>query len=322
MCIITAAALCGCAKEQSVEQKSETRLLLDTYCTITIYDSADSTLLDEAFDLCAQYEALFSITIEGSDVWRINHAMGAPVEVDPQTVELILSGLSFGELSGGLFDITIGRLSRLWDFSGEQYLPSDEELEEACKTIDYTQVRIVENTVQLLDPDAWIDLGAVAKGHIADKIAGFLVARGITAAVIDLGGDIAAIGQKPDGEPWRIGIRKPQGGTNELLGVAGIGESSIVSSGIYERKFERDGVTYHHILDPGTGKPVLTDVVSVTILADSAVTGEGLSTIILLIGSDRAQEIFNSVSGFTGALLVLENGDVLEFGDIDMRWID
>ena len=116
--ILTLLLLCGCADKQSGEQISETRLFLDTYCSITIHGSDDAEVLDEAFALIAEMEALFSITVNGSDVWRINHAGGVPVVVDPRTVEVIAAGLEFGELSDGMLDITIGRLSRLWDFGG------------------------------------------------------------------------------------------------------------------------------------------------------------------------------------------------------------
>ena len=321
LAILIAVAVSGCGEGQSDEQISETRLLLDTFCTITIHGYGGPELINEAFDLCEGYETLFSITMEGSDVWRINHADGSPVEVARETVELIETGLDYGEISGGLFDITIGRVSRLWDFGGEPYIPSETELTDARVTVDYKKVRIVGDTVQLLDPDAWIDLGAIAKGYIADKIAAFLVENGVTGAVIDLGGDVVAVGSKSDGEPWRIGLRKPQGGTGDLLGVVETEEASIVSSGVYERQFEKDGVLYHHILDPKTGRPAHSDVISATVIAKNAAAGEGLSTIAILVGSERVQELFDLTPEFTGAALVLENGDVLRFGDIDLKVI-
>jgi thiamine biosynthesis lipoprotein len=174
--------------------------------------------------------------------------------------------------------------------------------------------------VQLEDPDAWIDLGAIAKGYIADKIAEYLIARGVTSAVIDLGGDVVAVGSKQDGSLWRIGVRKPGGNANELLGVVETGEASIVSSGIYERKFEKDGVIYHHILDPNTGMPARGDVISATVVAENAVIGEGLSTIIILAGSESVKALIDLVPGLIGVVLVLENGELLKYGD--MRWSD
>jgi len=362
LAIFTASLLYGCAnpslslQKQPDGQISETRLLLDTFCTITIYSDADPGLLDEAFELCAEYEALLSITVEGSDVWRVNHAGGEPVTVDPRTIELIQEGLEFGGISSGMFDITIGRLSRLWDFGAayredltlEPTIPAEAELEAARVTVDYRKVSIDGDTVQLADPGAWLDLGAIAKGYIADKIAGFLTERGVTAALIDLGGDIVTLGSKQDGSPWRIAVREPFGEMDDYLGVIEIpgeihaempggtpaellGETSteilggtpaeipgvsVISSGVYERQFEKDGVLYHHILDPNTGMPVKSNVISATVLTENAVAGEGLSTTMVLLGSSKIQELLYKFPGFIGAVLVLDSGEVLELGDV------
>ena len=311
------ALLGGCAKKQPGEQISETRLLLDTFCTITIHGDVDQRLLDEAFEICEEYENLLSITIEGSDIWRINNAGGEPVKVDLRTIEVIKAGLEFAQITGGMFDITIGRLSRLWDFgtTGEAKVPSEQEIETARATIDYTKVNIEGETVQLGDPDAWIDLGGIAKGFIGDKIAEHLTSRGAAGALINLGGDVITAGNRKDGKPWRIALRDPFGEAEDWLGVFEISGSSVISSGTYERKFEKDGITYHHILDPNTGYPVASDVVSATVVTSGGMVGEGLATAAVLMGSDRAREIFEQTPGFIGAALVLENGELQMFGD-------
>ena len=314
--------LAGCTTKQTpVETAGDTRLLLDTYCTITVSALNAQSLLEEAFYLCATYEELFSITLEESDVWSINHANGAPVTVAPETVELIKLGLEIGELSGGYFDISIGRLSTLWDFTGQSGIPSEDAISLARSTVDYRQIIIDGNTVRLVDPEAWIDLGGIAKGYIADRIAEFLIGRGATSAVIDLSGDVALAGEKQDGSPWRIGVRNPFGSRSELIGVVETGEASIVTSGTYERQFESDGVIYHHIIDPFTGMPVNTDIVGVTIVADSSTIGDALSTAVLLLGSERAAGFLDQVPGFIGALLVLENGTLMEYGGINFQAI-
>jgi len=291
---------------------------MDTYCTITIHGDIEPVLLDEAFELCAELEALFSITIEGSDVWRINNAGGEPVSVDPRTVEVIRAGIEFGVLSDGMLDISIGRLSRSWDFGGaKESVPlSPATLDSLLQTVDFTKVKIGNNTVQLENPDAWIDLGAIAKGYIADKIAELLIAKGVSGALIDLGGDVKTVGNRQNGDPWRIALRKPFGNMEEWIGITEVSCAAVVSSGIYERYFEVDGVMYHHILDPFTGMPAKTDVVSATIIAQDALIGEGLSTIAVLAGSDKARWFFEQSNGFIGAVLVLDTGELLEFGDI------
>lgn len=309
-------ALSGCAVNKAREPVSETRILLDTFCTITVYGKHSASLVDEALDLCAEYEKLFSMTLEESDVWRVNHANGAPVTVSPQTAELIRAGLEFGEISGGMFDITVGKLSTLWDFSGNPRVPSATELEDARASVDYRQVIIDGNSVRLLNPEAWIDLGGIAKGYIADRLADFLEGGGVDGAVIDLGGDVSVVGAKTDGSLWSIGVRKPFGGRNDLLGIVNTGEASIVTSGTYEREFVENGILYHHILDPFTGMPARSDVTGATVLAESAAAGDALSTITLLIGSEKAEDLLINTQGFIGALLILENGELLQLGDI------
>ena len=314
----------GCTGRQQGEVLSETRLLLDTYCTITIHGDVDQKILDEAFALCAELEALFSITVEGSDVWQINHNAGEFIIVDPRTLEVINAGLEFGDMSGGMFDIAIGRLTRLWDFgSGKEFIPSEVEIALALGAGSYRNINITAdkkivwiNPQDSSDDGAWIDLGAIAKGYIADLIAVLLEKHGVAGALIDLGGDVVTIGNRPDGGPWRIALKKPFGSMEEFLGVFEITGVSVVSSGIYERQFEKDGILYHHILDPNTGKPVSSDVISATVIAESALTGEGLSTIAILVGSEKVPDIFEKTPGFIGAVLVLDNGELLKFGDM------
>jgi len=296
---------------------SDSRFILDTVCTISILGTQDRTLLNEAFNLCTEYEKMLSITVEGSDVWRINHAGGTPVTVAPETIELLRLGIYYAELSGGIFDITVGRLSTLWDYSGKSGVPSGADLAFALDTVDFRGIHIEGNTVQLENPETWIDLGGIAKGYIADRISDFLREHGVPGAVIDLGGDIAIVGAKPDGSPWRIGVRQPFGEISDLLGAVSLGESSIVSSGIYERKFEENGIIYHHILDTNTGMPARSDIISATVVADSTVVGDIVSTIVIIAGSGAAAKLLDQTPGFIGALLVLDNGELLQYGDLD-----
>ena len=310
----------ACAPKTPQRPLSETRLLLDTVCTVAIYDpAADKDLPGEALDLCAEYERLLSRTIEGSDIWRINHAGGQPVTVDTRTAAVIQAGLEYGAFSGGLFDITIGQVSALWDFSGNPAVPSPAQLSAAQETVDYRRVTVTGNTVQLAHAGAWLDLGGIAKGYIADQLAAFLKERGVNAAVIDLGGNIVTVGAKPDGKPWRIGIEQPFSGRREVIGALNTGEASIVTSGIYERQFEENGVLYHHILDPASGLPSRSDVISATVVSQSSTVGDALTTIIILTGSEKAPALLEQAPGLMGALLMLENGELLQYGEVDFQ---
>ena len=307
---------------QASEPVSETRLMLDTVCTITIHEPNDKSLLAAAFDICADYEALLSTTVEGSDIWRINHAGGAPVTVSEQTARVISVGLDYGKLSDGMFDITIGRLSTLWDFKNRSTVPPETDIAIARETVDYMQVTVDGDTVRSANPDASIDLGGIAKGYITDRLADFLKENGVKSAVIDLGGNVVVVGKKTGGAPWTVGVRYPFGSQGELLGVLETGEASIVTSGIYERQFEENGIIYHHILDPNTGMPVRSDIVSVTVISESSMIGDVTTTVALLVGSEKMKDLIDKIPGFIGALLVLENGELIQLGNINFHEID
>jgi len=309
--------LAGCDRGQKMDPISETRLLLDTVCTITVYDPAEQGLLIEALDLCEKYESLYSRTIEGSDVWRINHAEGMPVSVEESTAGLIQAALDYGAVSGGFFDITVGRLCALWDFSGNPSVPSPADLAKALDTVDYRQVSIESGMVRIGNAQAWLDLGGIAKGYIADQLAGFLKERGVKSAIINLGGNIVTVGKRPDGGLWYIGVTQPFSDRSEIIGGLSIGEASIVTSGIYERQFMENGILYHHILDPASGMPVDSDVVSVTIVTESSTAGDALSTIVILLGSEKAAAVLDQAPGLVGAVLMLKSGELLQYGDID-----
>jgi len=312
--ILFVAALAGCAAVGSQNPISETRLLLDTVCTVTIYGTRDKTLLKETLDLCEEYESMFGMRTENSDIWRINHAGGIPIEVSPQTAEIIAAGIEYGRQSGGKFDITIGRLSALWDFSGNPSVPPATELSAACETVDYSKISVNGNVVTMHNPDAWIDLGGIAKGYIAGKLADYLKERGVMGAVIDLGGDVCVLGEKPDGGLWRVGIRKPNGNKGELVHIVSTTAASVVTSGTYERQFTSDGVKYHHILDPSNGMPSRSDVISATVVTENSIEGDVLSTLIVLTGSENVQSLLDTHTGLRSAFLVLENGECLDLG--------
>jgi len=328
----------GCAPEQSNEPIRDTQFLLNTLCTITIYkidgqDEAENKqdLIFQAFDLIVEYEALFSMTIENSDVWRINHAGGEETTVSQPTIDIIKQSLMYSELSDGMFDITIGRLTNLWK-SSEVLDDIEAELPNARETVDFKQIELSETgkTVRLNNPDAQIDLGGIAKGYIADRVSEFLIENGVKSALIDLGGDIITIGSRTQGDGsaaqgdgslvlhWRIAVREPFGsGMSNFFGIINTGEAAIVTSGIYERYFENDGIIYHHIIDPTTGYPSDTDVVSATVVSEKVITGDVLASIIVLIGSEKAEPLLNQVPGFIGALLILDNGEYIIYGDVD-----
>lgn len=293
---LTAALLCcqlftGCGrKNQSPVSKSG--FYFNTVITVTIYQPVSENVLDDCFALAADYESLFSNTIPESDVSRINAAGGKPVAVSEETIDLLNAGISYGELSGGKFDITIGKLSALWDISTKALLketdasmiPDAKEIADACETIDYHSIQINGTEVSLTNPDTQLDLGGIAKGYIADRMKEFLNEKGITSGFINLGGNFLALGPKQDGSAYTIGIQKPFDENGVSIATVKVTDETVVSSGIYERYFTANDVLYHHILDVATGYPYQNDLLGVTIITDSSIDGDALSTTCFSLG--------------------------------------
>lgn len=277
---------------------SKTAFLLDTFVVITIYDSQDESLLDGSLALCKGYEEQLSRTIQTSEIARLN-ARSAGTErmaVSPSTAELIEEGLDYSRLSGGAFDITIEPVSSLWDFtSGKAQLPDPEQLAEAVEKVGYEELYVEGDEVCFTSPDTRIELGAIAKGYIADKIKEYLLEQGVKSALINLGGNVLCIGEKPDGLPFKVGLQKPFRDRNETIAVLNIKDQSVVTSGVYERCFEKDGVNYHHILDPKTGYPYDNGLLSVTIVSPRSVDGDGLSTACFSLGLEEGIALLDTM---------------------------
>jgi len=287
--------LAGCA-DAAAQKQSAVGFYLDTVITLTAYVD-DAAVLNDALEVCGDYEHLLSRTVEGSDVWRINHAGGQGVEVSDVTVEILRTALQVSEMSGGVFDVTIAPVSTLWDFtSGAKVVPDAEVIAEAAARVDYRRVRIDGNVVTLPD-GMMIDLGGIAKGYIADAVKQYLAGRGVESAVLSFGGNIVTIGVKPDGSPWRVGIQDIDRPTGEYMLVALNFGGSTVTSGIYERGFEADGVYYHHILNPADGWPVQNELASVTIFSDSSMWGDALATAAFALGPERGAELIEGIDG-------------------------
>lgn len=303
--------LSGCAFT-SKEPISKTGFYFDTVITITIYDTDNETLLDKCFSYCDSFEKQISRTIETSEISRINAAKGQPVEVSETTIELIQKGIEYGEITDGAFDITIAPLSELWDFKNNPgNVPSDNKILEALSHVNYEIIVIEGNTVTLTDPNAAIDLGGIAKGYIADKLKEYLISEGVESALINLGGNILAIGEKPDNAPFNIGIQKPFDEQNETITSIAVRNSSVVTSGSYERYFEVNDKIYHHILDTKTGYPSDTGLLSVTILSDKSVEGDALSTACFALGLENGQKLIHSIQN-VDAIFITEDYKIID----------
>ncbi len=279
----------------------ESDFILGTVVRFKLYDPPKPKLFEELFAEIREYENLLSLNIPGSHISRINAAAGEnPVEVDPAVFEVIQEGLRYGRLSGGRFDITIGPLVNLWHIGyDDARVPSPEEIEAALPLADLAKVVTdpAAHTVGLTKPGMQMDLGAIAKGFIADRIAESLKSRGYERGIINLGGNVLALGSKPGNQPFRIGIQNPWEPRGASVGVLELEDLSLVSSGDYERFFIEDGVKYHHILDTATGYPVENSLTAVTIVSERSVDGDGLSTTVFAMGLEKGYALIESLEG-------------------------
>ena len=325
----------GCNSQVNNQGIGKSSYHLNTICAVTIYSMEGVEDLDESaiqkkalqlitdsFALCDEYEKILSKTIEGSDIYNINHAGGQAVAVDERTIEVVSKGLEYSQLSNGAFDITIGKVSDIWNFKemddqGNHIgtIPDNEVIDAAMNHVDYSKVVIEGNTIRLQDPEAELDLGGIAKGYIADKVAELLESKGVTSAVVDLGGNIVVIGQKgesisnPVGVDFSVGIADPN--SDGLLGLLKCEDKTVVTSGTYERYFELDGKRYHHVLDTNTGYPADTDLLAVTIIADKghSVDCDGLSTSCLALGKEKGLKLIQGLVGVQ-AIFIDKDGKV------------
>lgn len=297
----------ACNNTKDVEPVSKEGFYLDTVCKISIYDmdgdldkEKAEAAINKAYKRCRELENTLSNTIESSEVSQINSAGGKWVTVGKDTLKVVKAGVKYGELSDGDFDITIGSVSGLWDFQSENpVVPEQSKITEALKHVNYKNIQFNGNKIRLADPQAKLDLGGIAKGYVADELTTLLEKEGVTSAVINLGGNISTIGSKPDGSPFIIGIEKPYTDRTEIIGTTTADNQTVVTSGIYERQFQKDGKIYHHVLSSKTGYPVETQLEAVSLVAKKgrSMDIDAMSTICLMKGVDGGKAFIKKQKG-------------------------
>ena len=295
------------------ESVNYTKTAMGTVVELTLMKGGQARF-DEAakaaFAEIERLEALFSSYRPDSDISRINRSAGeTPVQVAPEVVEVVKAALRVSLLSGGAFDPTVGVLASVWGPSGEKgVVPSQDEIQGLLPLVDYRGVILDEagGKVGLAKKGMALNLGGVAKGYIVDMAAGVLKAHGVKSAVVHAGGDMFVF-QEDRTDPFTIGIQHPRK-KGELLGEAHVYNGAVPTSGDYERYFEKDGVRYHHILDPKTGFPA-KGTQSVTIIAEDPTSADALSTAVFVMGPEKGMELIERLEGVEG-VFVHENGKV------------
>lgn len=302
---------------------------MDTVMTITLYDG-DADVLEACQARVEQLEALLSATRADSDIGRLNET--GSVRASEDTLRILSATLEISRRTGGAIDPTIYPLVQAWGFpSDECRVPDAAELEALLPLVDYEQIGLDGDTGEIRLPEGVrIDLGSVGKGYAADQLAELMRESGVASALMDLGGNVHCVGAKANGQPWRVGIRDPLG--DGYVGAVSVTDSAVVTSGCYERYFEQDGVIYGHIIDPKTGRPVENGVQSVTVISESGVRSDALSTALFVLGPDGAAELWRRSSDFE-FVIVTESGAYItegladcfqpmgRFADAEWTWI-
>lgn len=270
---------CGNGRQERVDQS---HFAMDTYINISVYRAEDKAAAAACFDLMDRWDQMLSVTSETGEIAVLNRDGHARLSHD--TIALVEKALECADLTNGAFDPTLLPLKNLWrigERSADEPLPSREEIAAAQGATGYGKVALSGNAITL-SPGMGLDLGAIAKGYVADLCAQYLLDHGVSMGIINMGGNVRLLG----GKDYNVGVRDPRGSENQLLLTINTRDCSIVTSGDYERYFEKDGVRYHHIFDPKRGYPADTDLMAVTVIGSDGALCDALSTAFFVIGLD------------------------------------
>ena len=278
------------------EAYSKSFFAMDTYMTFTVYD--DNAEDARAALACAQeeidaLEALIAVTDAQSDIYAVNHGGGQPVAIQERTAELLSFALRMAQETGGALEPTLYPVLSAWGFTtDENRIPPGDQIDGLLESVGYDRVQVTDDGVTMAD-GMMLDLGSVGKGYAGDRAEQILREKGIDSAVLDIGGNIQAVGTKPDGSDWKLGLRSPFG--EGIFGTLQIADKAVVTSGNYGRYFiGEDGVRYGHILDPKTGYPVDNGLASVTVIAKEGKVCDALSTALFVMGLENAVRYWRS----------------------------
>lgn len=282
---------------------------LGTVNYIKVYDCPDENILQLAVNRVNEIEARMSAFLSDSDISRINQYAGSElVPIHPETMELLKNAMRYAELSGGAFDITVRPLVELWGIGKKNnYIPSEQKILQTLKLVNAKDLIINQELglAGLKNSGQKIDLGGIAKGYAADEVKRILHENNIKNALINLGGNVLTMGHRPDEEQWKIGVQNPLSPTGNYLGVLNVSEKTIVTSGSNERFFIKDGIRYHHILDPRSGKPTQTGLLSVTVVSDTSLEADVITTALFVMGLEKGIAFLREFAA--DAIFITEN---------------
>ncbi len=291
LCLCLSVAVPVSAPADTQAPLSRTEFVLWTTCTITLYDHQDPAILDACFTRLREIHARISVNVPSSEVDAVSAASGkSPVKVTDDILLVAQRALFFSQVSDGLFDPTVGPLIKVWKINKEHPdVPAQADIDAARALVNWHDLVLdpAKKTLFLKRAGMQLDLGGVAKGYAADEMVRILTERGVKSAIIDLGGNIYAMGNGRDGTAWRIGIQNPDAERGDPLGIARVVNKTVVTSGVYEHYFIKNGRRYHHIMDTRTGYPTENGVESATVISDKSVDADGLATTLICMGTKQ-----------------------------------
>lgn len=300
--------LCGCANSaesssEDTKEYSRDIFAMDTYMYLKAYGEHADTALGYSSEQILSLEEIFSVTSEKSDIWAINHSNGEPVSVSDDTIAVLNKAIEIGGKTNGALDVTIYPLLTEWGFTTDtQQVPTDDIIADKLKLIDYTKISVKGNTVQLPD-NMQIDFGALAKGYTSDCVTEILKENGVKSALVNLGGNVHAVGTKPDGTLWKVGVQNPFSPSEQVC-ILEIADKAVITSGNYERFFtDENSRKYWHILDSADGFPADNGIVSVTIVGENGLLCDALSTALFVLGTDKAIDYWRNSADFEMILI-------------------
>lgn len=304
-------------------QKCQKQLFaMDTYMEFTAYGKNSEKAVDAAIEEVQKLDAMLSAENSKSEVYALNEQ--GNLQATDDLAELILRGKEIYQETDGLFDDTIYPVMKLWGFpTGNYHVPTAAEVQKKLALVDENKVEIQTRDPDekgrdskekakfvTLGADQQIDFGGIAKGYTGQKLAELFQEYGVSSALVSLGGNIQAIGTKPDGSSWKVGIRDPKGGQQDYIGVLSVENQAVITSGGYERYFEEDGKTYIHIINPRTGYPADGDLLSVTIVSRDGTLADGMSTALYIMGYEKACQFWRQHREEFNVILVTDDGKI------------
>jgi len=315
--------LSGCSSKQ--EYLSE-YFLMDTIIRIKVYDENLDTAKTAAQAAFEEFKRISLLTdrfpqkgtpeFNQSDICKINEMAGIkPVKVSEDVIKMIDLAKKYNKITDGAFDVTIGPLMDLWGFGNDNnYLPSDAEITQKLSLIDSNKIKVNRRgkTILLKDRGMSLDLGGIAKGYATEKAVQILKQHGIKQAIIDAGGNIYVLGKKNGKEPWKLGIQDPRD-ASKIVGILSLSNKAAVTSGDYQRFFEKNGARYHHILDPSTGKPA-RNTISVTVVSESPTVADILSTALFVMGPKQGMKLVEELRRIEAVFITPDKKIIISSG--------